>query len=331
MQNNKSNDYSQSHEIDLIEVIRLLINSKKLIIVLTLVITTLVAIYAFQKQPKYNSTALIEIGSYDQDKKILIETVITLIEELNIKFIHKQDELAINSKSLSIQPIKKVGRLIQISYTSISSATSEKIVNEIVRYVENRHSLLLSNHNQKTENQLTNEIEILIERIEFFKNALLNQNTKDKLRISNEIEVLNNSLPNIESKIKALNKVILEDEADNLKILALIDYENLKSKLEQEKNQLESELKSLKGEYFVSEDIDSNFIFTLSQEKNVLELELELLMKEKPFKTQLVGEILTTDISTKKALIILLGFSLGLFLSIMIAIINNSLTTFKEK
>ena len=84
MQNNNPNDYPQEVEIDLKEIFKLLINSKKLIIVITLVITTLGAIYGFQKAPEYQSTALIEIGSYDQDRKILIETVITLIEELNI-------------------------------------------------------------------------------------------------------------------------------------------------------------------------------------------------------------------------------------------------------
>ena len=47
MQNNNPNDYLQEDEIDLKETFRLLINSKKLIITITLVITTLGAIYGF--------------------------------------------------------------------------------------------------------------------------------------------------------------------------------------------------------------------------------------------------------------------------------------------
>jgi hypothetical protein len=162
-------------------------------------------------------------------------------------------------------------------------------------------------------------------------NELLNQNTNNKLIISNKIEILNNSLPSIESKIKALNKVIMEDEADNLKILALIDYENLKSKLVQEKNQLENELKSLKGKNFENEYIESNFIFTLSQEKNALELELELLMKEKPLKTKLVGEIMTVNFKPNRLFLIFLSLIFGLFLSIIIVLINNFLKAFKEE
>ena len=334
MQNNDSNNFLDEDDIDLKEILKLLINSKKLIITITLIITTLGAIYSFQKATEYKSTALIEIGSYDQDKKILIETSAILTEELNIKFSHKQEELVINSNNLSIQPIDDVlARLIQISYTSTSSATSEKIVNEIVRYINNRHSLLLINNTQKNEKQLTNEIEKLNTQIEFSKNAILNQNESSKLRISNEIEKLNNSLPSIDSKINALNKVIIEDEAegDNLKILALIDYENLKLKLSQEKDHLETELKLLQSKDLESISLESNFIFTLSQEKDVLEFELESLMKQNPTSSQLIGEIVTNAIDSKKEFIIFLSFVFGLSLSIVIVFINNFLKAFKEE
>ena len=55
MQNNNPNNYLQEDEIDLKEIFKLLINSKKLIIAITLVITTLGAIYSFQKVPVYKS------------------------------------------------------------------------------------------------------------------------------------------------------------------------------------------------------------------------------------------------------------------------------------
>ena len=65
MQNINPNHYLQEDEKDLKEIFKLLINSKKLIIVTTLIITLLGAIYSFQKAPVYKSTALIEIGQYD--------------------------------------------------------------------------------------------------------------------------------------------------------------------------------------------------------------------------------------------------------------------------
>ena len=90
MQNNNPNDYLQEDEIDLKEIFKLLINSKKLIIVTTLIITLLGAIYSFQKATEYKSTALIEIGSnyqYQDKQKKLFEPTKTLINEIIQEFI----------------------------------------------------------------------------------------------------------------------------------------------------------------------------------------------------------------------------------------------------
>jgi uncharacterized protein involved in exopolysaccharide biosynthesis len=328
MHKNNSNDHIQDNEIDLMEISKILFNSKKLIIVTTLIITLLGTTYSFIQASEYKSNALIEIGNYGVGEESL-ESAKMLIKELNIQFIHKQKLGDFKLETLRYEPIEK--RLLNIEYISAFPDKGKEFINELVIFTKNRHSNLQNIHTQKIENKLTNKIEMLIDKIEFSKNELLNHNTNNKLIISNKIEILNNSLPSIESKIKALNKVIMEDEADNLKILALIDYENLKSKLVQEKNQLENELKSLKGKNFENEYIESNFIFTLSQEKNALELELELLMKDKPLKTKLVGEIMTVNFKPNRLFLIFLSLIFGLFLSIIMVLINNFLKAFKEE
>ena len=88
MQNNNPNDYLQE-EIDLKEIFKLLINSKKLIIVTTLIFTLLGAIYSFQKAPVYKSTALIEIGANNtfSNEKGLIEPGKDLMQDLKINFM----------------------------------------------------------------------------------------------------------------------------------------------------------------------------------------------------------------------------------------------------
>ena len=90
MENNKPNNHPQEDEIDVKEIFMLLINSKKLIIVTTLIFTLLGTIYSFQKAPVYQSTALIEIGNYnsDQPNEKLIEPATSLLQELTINFIH---------------------------------------------------------------------------------------------------------------------------------------------------------------------------------------------------------------------------------------------------
>ena len=376
MQNNNSNDVLQKDEINLEEAFKLLINSKKIIIVITLVITTLGVIYSFQRAPVYKSTALIEIGYYpknqynqtpieadqqDQHNQTPIETAKSLINELTIKYIHRQKALKIKSPNLVIKSVMDPGgiktqrsysnRLIHIAVTSSSTVTSRDLINEIIGYIENRHSSLLITYTKNIENQLTNKIMSLNDQIEYSKNASLTQDENEKLRISNKIESLNNEIPTLDLKIKELNSIINEDQ-DNLKLLAsnpdlflqrasqsptlnqviysykikLIDFEAEKIILSQEKDNLESQLQVLE-----SNNLESVMILILSQEKNVFESELEFMRNQNPTNTQFIGEILTKDMSIKKELIILWSFIFGLSLSIIMVFINNSLKAYKEE
>ena len=331
MQNNNPNNYLQEDEIELKEIFKFLINSKKLLIAITLVITILGAIYSFQKVPEYKSTALIEIGGYNtfSNEKGLIEPAKDLIQDLKINFIYKNSSLS-NEKglvdALVFRLIEK--KLLQIEYISSSAEKNNNLLNEIVEYIVNRHSLLLEANKLRISNQIK----------------------ADKFRISNQIESLNNELSITDLKINELNKVIVEDE-DNLKLLAsnpdlflqratqsptlnqiifsynnqLIDLRANKINLSQEKDSLELELKLLE-----SRDSESNDIFNLSQEKDTLEFDLKFPMNQNPTSTQLVGKILIDEVPTNKALPIFLSFIFGLFLSIIVIFINNSLKASKE-
>ena len=92
------------------------------------------------------------------------------------------------------------------------------------------------------------------------------------------------------------------------------------------KDSLEIQLKLLE-----SNDLESETIFQLIQEQDRLEFELEFLMKQNPTSTQLIGEIVTNAIDSKKEFIIFLSFVFGLSLSIVIVFINNFLKAFKEE
>jgi LPS O-antigen subunit length determinant protein (WzzB/FepE family) len=448
MQNKNPDNHFQEDTIDLKEIFKICINSKKLIIVITLVITTLGAIYSFQKKPIFISTALIEIGNYNLDEynQISIEPLETLIKELTINFIHKKKKKLLNIKSIE-------NRLVQTSYTSASSVKNINILNEALRFIENRHSLLMSDHFQKTKKQLTYKINILNNKIQYSKSTLLSQNEGEKIRISNSIESLENQirystqtllsqnedakirisreinkinieLPGINEKIESLKEIIFKEKSNLLYLksdnelyilrlaqaptldqvihsylIKIIDYENKKISLLNDRNNLAIQLKNLEDgnidsgdifeltqekdnleiilnllESYNGNNLDSDQIFKLTQEKNALELELkplesadsefltltlmnqlnqyqtikdevfkltqekeglelelEFLMDQNPNSTQLIGEIVTKEISTKKSLIISLSFIFGLFLSIIMIFINYSLKAFKEE
>ena len=401
MQNNNPNNYLQEDEIDLKEIFNFFINSKKILITITLVITTLGAIYTFQKAPEYKSTALIEIGGKNTltNEKGLIEPGKDLIQDLKINFIYKN-----SVDPLIFRLIEK--KLLQIEYISPSAEKNNHLLNEIVEYIVNRHSLLLSKITQKTKNQLIYEIESLNnqiefnnkalftqneeeklkisnqivnlnEQIEYIKNTIVTQNEEEKLKISNQIENLNNELPSLDLKIESLNEIIVADQ-NNLLLLksnaelfmqraaqsptldqvifsyktALIDYENEKIKLLSQKVNLETQLKFLESDHSESEKVfklsqekdsletqlkfwesdhsESEKVFKLSQEKDSFELELDFLLQQNKTNTQLVGEILTNEVETNKALPIFLNFIFGLFLSSVVIFINNSVKASKE-
>ena len=72
----------------------------------------------------------------------------------------------------------------------------------------------------------------------------------------------------------------------------------------------------------------------LSNKLNFLKLELEILeleslLKQNSTETQLIGEIMT--VKSTQRIIIFLSLMLGLLLSIVIILINNSLKPLKEE
>ena len=56
--------YLQEDEIDLRELFKTILDKKVFIVIFTLVITILAAIYAYNKTPIYEAKALVEIGEY---------------------------------------------------------------------------------------------------------------------------------------------------------------------------------------------------------------------------------------------------------------------------
>ena len=72
MQNNNPNNYIQIDEINIRELLDLFINSKKIIIVVTLFFSLIATIYAYSLKPNYEASSVIEVGFYKNvDNKII--------------------------------------------------------------------------------------------------------------------------------------------------------------------------------------------------------------------------------------------------------------------
>jgi len=68
MQETNKQNLQNKDEIDLRELFNTIAKNKKIIFLVTFIITALAIIYAYSKTPIYEVKALIEIGSYKIDK-----------------------------------------------------------------------------------------------------------------------------------------------------------------------------------------------------------------------------------------------------------------------
>ena len=292
MKNSNLNNEYLDDEIDLIELLRTIYSSKKLIILITLASALLAFIYIAQKESVYQSSVTIEVGSYDllSGEKKLIEPVSSLITKLKINQISKQlDEL--NYKSIEDQ-------FLEISYTSPSPESNEKLINEAIRFIEENHVEILD----KIVNSFSEKIV-----------AIDNQLEKQKIKVINLKRSIENKIYTLESKNKFLLKLIPEEE-NNLFLWQFyeqtLDIQNAIQDLKQEKDSLE-----LQGtEVYIKSDSKYN---SLQQEKDSLELQIKLV-KDQKSTTQPIRDIVTSEIKPKQLLTILIGTILGFIFSVLI-------------
>ena len=137
MQNNNPISYIQQGEIHIRELNNLLINSKKLIIVVTLFFSLIATIYTYSLKPKYEAISVIEVPSYlnDDSKPRYIQNPLLLVEELTIQFIKIPKNKTGNSVLHSVKHLGKAS--VEIRSSSTSQDTAIKDVENVQPYTIN--------------------------------------------------------------------------------------------------------------------------------------------------------------------------------------------------
>ena len=370
MKNSNLNNEYLDDEIDLLELLRTLYSSKKLIIIVTLAFSLLAFIYTTQKEAEYQSTVILEVGSYDliNGEKKLIEPVSSLIKKLKVNLIYKNQlefgDLKLNDKKLNFKSIED--QLLEINYTSPSPEFNENLINEAIKFSQNSYAETIT----KIVNSFSEKLVTIDNEVLFLKNSIESQQESKKLKAINAIKVIDNKIPTLESKIKYLLKLIPEEE-NNLLLLEsdsdllvkrasssptlqqiiysyneqTINLKNQIKNLQQEKDTLEMQVKSIAEEEFVSEELfklsqkrdtlemqvksitEGKFVseelFKLSQEKEALEMQVKLVRDQKST-TRPILELGTSEIKTNTLLIILIGTILGFIFSVLIVFIRQS-------
>ena len=162
-QNPSEQNHYQEDEIDLKELFKSLWLKKNFIIGVTTLITLLAGIYAFNKTPIYQVTALIEIGNYklhnnnNNNNKAILDSASDLSKKLNILFIDMfKNEKDREFEITSISTPKKVNNFIEIKAEAISNELASQEIITVVSYIENKHQNILNDVKNRRELEIKN-------------------------------------------------------------------------------------------------------------------------------------------------------------------------------
>jgi LPS O-antigen subunit length determinant protein (WzzB/FepE family) len=192
----KENHYMQEDEIDLKELFETLYQYKLFIIIFTLTITLLSAVYVYMKTPVYEVKSNVQIG-FIGDK--LVDDSDEIVKKLNIIFNVEDKPNTKNkftSEVLSITSNKKLKNFIEIKTEAITNNDALQKNKAVVSYLQKEYEPKIKQYIFNTKNQI-HDIEQKINNIDNFE-------TKN---IQRQIELLKaQTIAKIDEKIKLLKE-----------------------------------------------------------------------------------------------------------------------------
>ena len=219
----------QEEEIDFGKLILTLLASKGLIIALTLVLTTLVAIYNFTLTPIYQATATVILGNYETPKvtcsDVLYHQSSCTTTPSRKKFVYSAQDSIVD---LNMQVLHKIKNPVSISHKNnysfvinseaISNEIAKNSILEIMSYVQKKHQDAFANIKNSRAEKIKS-FDKNINKIEKFELAPLNTKSTQELKvISQKIDYVNSrQLPPLDKQIYLL---------ENRRLPALVDQLN---------------------------------------------------------------------------------------------------------
>jgi capsular polysaccharide biosynthesis protein len=335
-------------EIDLKEIFKILIKSKKLIISTILIFAIASIIYSLSLKPSFKTSTQLEIGyvSMTDGARELIESPSGLVSNLKVLIMKNPDGKLIHDLLISSFEDK----VITLEITSRSVKQNENLLTEMITYIDERHSSLSALISDQKKHQISNEIDLIESKISFSKAKKLNENQLKQSMIEDRIAKLNSELPIIDLEIRQLETVIIQD-TNNLSLLTkddkllsqrasisptleqiIFSYKSKINDLNTKKYSKILERKTLNNQLKILENItlQTDELFQLEQALKNTENELQLLMTQIQVRTQPIGNIKTDTIKPKIVSTILLGLIIGFTAGIVIVFINNFIKSFRE-
>ena len=308
-----SNNTTQYHEdeIDLRKLAYILLASKKLVIGTTILITLLAGIYAFNKTPTYEASALIEIGNYKLDNnnnKLLLDSAPDLVKRLNILFIELyKNEKGRDFKISSISTVKSSNKFIEIKAQATSNQIATREVTKVVENIQAKHQTILNDVKNRRELEIRN----INTRIDNIKN-------KEVPLLLEKIKLQQGNLHDYKSQLDQANIVINNIENTNpaLTALKLMEKRDLSSFVVD----LNLQLMDMRNNI---DRLEITAINDLIEQRALIE---SMLMPHNYKNSTVIGRVVTSNhpVAPKKKLIVAVAFIASLMLSIFLVLLLNA-------
>jgi capsular polysaccharide biosynthesis protein len=338
---NNLNQFSYPDDsLDLREIFKILLESKKILISTLLFFTISSFFYSLNLKPEFKSSTVIEIGYSEipDGTQTLIENSSDIISDLKVLIMKNPDNKF--TQDVSINSLE--GKLIILKTTSSSVEQNENLFTEMISYIIERHSNLAALSIDHQKNQISNKIDLFKSEISFLKKNM-------RVNLEAKILKLQRNLPIIDQEISQLGQVITQD-TNNLNLLKgstlAVERASISPTLEQVISSYKSQINQLKRERNSSisdlsilskklDDLDkdtlpSEELFSLEQNRKILENQLQTLINSTQVKTHLIENIKTENIKPKILLTILLGIIMGFITGILLVYIRNFVKSFRE-
>lgn len=352
MKKNSLHSSNYEDEIDLINVIQKLIESRKIIISAILFFTFLAVIYSLTLKPSFKSSAILEIGfieSSDGNRK-LIESSSDLISDIQINLVYPSQFEDLPPK-VEMTPLEN--NLIKFELTSDSSEINEKTLFNLISYSKDRHTKLSDLFIERQRSEISQKVEYTKSRISFLESKISADVSIRAQRIEDQILKTENSITFIDSQISNLEELLTAD-SNNLALLKGTDLQVQRAlttptleqmiftyksdinrlklkKMEQSQllNSLNKNLELLSNKGVNNSDTD--YLFELSHELKNREDNLSALLNQSLAQTQPIRNVETITIKPQHKKILLMGLIFGFFAGIFIVAIKNFFESYTKK
>ena len=307
--NTPEQNYYQEDEIDLKELFGILWAKKTLIIGITTLITVLAGIYAFNKTPIYEATALVEIGNYknNNNNNVLVDSVPELVKKLNLLFIDLlKNEKDKKATIISISTTKGVSGFLDIKSEASSNEWAINEINKVVSHIQNKHQTIMDD----VKNRRKLEIKNIQTRI--------NGKNKEAELLTQKINIQQDSISNYQTRLNKITTDIGSISETNPALIAriLMDKGDMTHFIDMQK----SVLKGLRNQKYI---LETTTIYDLTEKKRLAEL---TLLPSNYKNSEIIGGVLINNhpIKPKKKPIVMVAFIAGFILSIFLVFIMNA-------